>query len=71
MRWRVESAPEVERDVTEAVQWYELQQPGLGKRFSEEIIQIWDELAVAFLPSSSRKEHPLALPGTFSLPDHL
>ena len=45
MRWRVEFAPEVERDVTEAAEWYELRQPGLGARFVKEIIRVWDALA--------------------------
>lgn len=35
----------MERDVAEAAQWYELRQPGLGLRFVEEIIRIWDALA--------------------------
>lgn len=56
MSWRVEFAPEVERDVAEAAQWYELQQPGLGARFVEEIIQIWDELADN--PLLSCRRHP-------------
>ena len=45
MRWRVEFAPEVERDVAEAAEWYELRQAGLGARFVEEIIRVWDALA--------------------------
>lgn len=45
MSWRVEFAPEVERDVTEAAEWYEARQSGLGFRFIEEIIRVWDALA--------------------------
>jgi plasmid stabilization system protein ParE len=45
MSWRVEFAPEVERDVDEAAEWYELRQPGLGTRFVEEVIRVWDALA--------------------------
>src|SRR5688572_14619749 len=45
MSWRVEFAPQVERDVAEAADWYELRQPGLGVRFVEEIIRVWDALA--------------------------
>jgi hypothetical protein len=33
MKWRVEIAPQVERDVTEAAEWYEGRHPGLGSRF--------------------------------------
>jgi len=45
MSWRVEFAPQVERDVAEAADWYELRQPGLGIRFVEEIIRVCDTLA--------------------------
>ena len=45
MNWRVEFAPEVERDVAEAAEWCEHRQPGLGARFVEEIIRVWDALA--------------------------
>ena len=45
MRWRVEFARDVESDVAEAAEWYELRQAGLGARFVEEIIRVWDALA--------------------------
>ena len=45
MNWRVEFAPEVERDVAEAAQWYEERQPGLGAEFVEAVIRVWDALA--------------------------
>jgi hypothetical protein len=45
MNWRVEFAPEVEPDVTAAADWYEARQPGLGARFVEEIIRVWDALS--------------------------
>ena len=45
MSWRVEFAPQVERDVAAAAAWYELRRPGLGVRFVEEIIRAWDALA--------------------------
>ena len=45
MNWRVEFAPGVERDVAEAAEWYEARQPGLGAKFVEEIIRVWDALA--------------------------
>lgn len=44
MSWRVEFAPEVELDVAEAADWYEIRQPGLGAQFLEEIIRVWDAL---------------------------
>lgn len=45
MSWRLEFAPEVERDVAEAANWYETRQPGLGVQFIEEVIRVWDALA--------------------------
>jgi hypothetical protein len=39
MSWRVVVRPEVERDVAEAVTWYNSQKEELGKRFREEIIE--------------------------------
>jgi len=45
MNWRVEFAPEVERDVAEAADWYEARQSGLGAQFVEEVIRVWDALA--------------------------
>ena len=74
MNWRVEFAPEVERDVAEAAQWYEVRQPGLGGRFIEEIIRAWGRSGrepVARLPTPSHQEHLLAIPGTIFLPRDL
>ena len=45
MSWHVEFAPEVEPDVAAAADWYEARQSGLGAKFIEEIIQVWDMLA--------------------------
>jgi hypothetical protein len=45
MSWRLEFAPEVERDITEAAVWYKTRQSGLGAQFVEEIIRAWDALA--------------------------
>ena len=56
MNWRVEFAPEVERDVAEAAEWYETRQSGLGIRFIEEIIRVWDELAEN--PLLASRHHP-------------
>ena len=36
MSWRILLRPEVEGDVGEAAEWYDLQQPGLGSEFREE-----------------------------------
>jgi plasmid stabilization system protein ParE len=56
MTWQVGFRPEVERDMAEAVSWYESQQPGLGGKFVEEVIQIWDELVET--PLLHCKRHP-------------
>lgn len=48
--------PEVEQDVTEAAAWYDAQQAGLGEEFREEVIQVFDTLAVNPLLYSRR--HP-------------
>jgi len=56
MNWRVEFALEVERDVAEAAEWYESRQSGLGVKFIEEIIRVWDALADNPLLASRR--HP-------------
>lgn len=55
--WRVEFRPEVERDVQEAADWYEQRQRGLGAEFVEEVMHVWDALAVNPLLNSSR--HPV------------
>lgn len=60
MSWVVEFRPEVEPDVAEAAEWYELRQTGLGAEFVEEIIRIWRALSEE--PPASDQEHPLALP---------
>jgi plasmid stabilization system protein ParE len=44
MSWQIEFAPEVEQDMTAASNWYEARQAGLGLRFTEEIIRVWDDL---------------------------
>ena len=45
MTWRVVIRPEVEQDVAEAAAWYEARQLGLGAKFVEEVIAVWDALA--------------------------
>lgn len=54
MSWRVVLRREVEQDVAEAAVWYEARQRGLGSAFTEEIIVIWDELAINPLLNSRR-----------------
>ena len=56
MKWRVELAPQVQRDVTEAAEWYESRQTGLGSQFVEEIIKVWD--ALADNPLLNCRRHP-------------
>lgn len=54
MKWRVVVRPVVELDVAEAASWYNSRQPGLGADFVEEIIRVWDALAVNPLLHSRR-----------------
>jgi plasmid stabilization system protein ParE len=56
MKWRVVIRPEAERDVIEAARWYDTREPGLGARFVEEVIGVWDSLAENPLLNSRR--HP-------------
>ena len=56
MSWRVEFAPEVQRDVADVADWYESRQPGLGADFIEEIIRVWDALAEN--PLLNCRRHP-------------
>lgn len=57
MSWRVVFGKDVELDVAEAAVWYEVRQRGLGAAFVEEIITVWDELAINPL-LNSRRYHP-------------
>jgi len=56
MSWRVVIRPEVEQDITEAANWYESRQPGLGTGFVEEIIRLWDALSEN--PLLNARKHP-------------
>jgi toxin ParE1/3/4 len=56
MIWRLEFAPETERDVAEAADWYETRQSGLGIQFIEEIVWTWDALAEN--PLLNCRRHP-------------
>lgn len=57
MSWRVVLGPEVEADVTDAAGWYEARQRGLGAAFVEEVIAVWDALAINPL-LNARRHHP-------------
>ena len=49
--------PEIEQDVTEAADWYDSKQEDLGRRFREEVIQVFDALAVNPLLGCRRHPH--------------
>ena len=44
MSWRLEVRPEVETDLAAGALWYEMQQPGLGNRFLDEVETAWKRL---------------------------
>jgi toxin ParE1/3/4 len=56
MNWRVEFRPEIEKDVADAVAWYNRHEEGLGVEFVEEVIRVWDALSENPLVNSRR--HP-------------
>jgi plasmid stabilization system protein ParE len=56
MSWRVLFRPEVEADVNEAAEWYNLQQPRLGNEFREELIRAFE--AIAENPLLQCRRHP-------------
>lgn len=56
MNWRVVTRPEVESDVAEAAVWYDSRREGLGAEFVEEVLSVFDTLAVNPLLNSRR--HP-------------
>jgi plasmid stabilization system protein ParE len=56
MKWHVVVRPEVEHDVAEAAGWYDSRQAGLGTKFREEIIQVFDALAQN--PLLNCRRHP-------------
>ena len=47
MNWRVVVRPDAEDDVVEAATWYESRSEGLGVRFSEEVIAVFEALAIS------------------------
>lgn len=56
MNWRVVVRPEAGEDVADAAAWYDTRQEGLGGRFVEEVLRVFDALTVNPLPNSQR--HP-------------
>lgn len=56
MSWGVVLRSEVEHDLVEAAAWYDSQAEGLGGEFREEVIKVFDALAVNPLLYSRR--HP-------------
>ena len=44
MSWQLAIRPEVETDLAAAALWYEMQQPGLGTRFLDEVSKAFDRL---------------------------
>ena len=55
MSWRVVVRPEVEADLSEAADWYDSKQDGLGTRFVEEMLRVFDGLSNPLLNS---RRHP-------------
>jgi len=53
MKWRVVARPQAEDDVREAAHWYDVQQPGLGGEFIDDILALFDALAEDPLASLS------------------
>jgi plasmid stabilization system protein ParE len=56
MTWEVVARPQAEDDIIEAASWYENQHPGLGDEFIEELIAVFDALAIN--PLLNCRQHP-------------
>ncbi len=56
MKWRVVARPQATNDVLEAADWYDRQKPGLGNDFIEEIVTVFDALALN--PLLHCRRHP-------------
>ncbi|MDP4624336.1 MAG: type II toxin-antitoxin system RelE/ParE family toxin [Akkermansiaceae bacterium] len=56
MSWILEFRPEVADDVTEAADWYESRESGLGAVFVEEIIRVWEKIVEH--PHIGSRRHP-------------
>ena len=46
MNWEVVARPQVVADILEAAEWYNTQRVGLGDEFTEEILTVFDALAI-------------------------
>jgi len=46
MSWEVVARPQAEGDVLDAADWYDSQRAGLGDEFIEEILAVFDAIAV-------------------------
>jgi hypothetical protein len=44
MSWRVIVRPEIEQDLTEAANWYDSREEGLGDRFIAEVMEVVEAL---------------------------
>jgi hypothetical protein len=74
MKWEVVARPQAEDDVLDAANWYDSQRAGLGDEFIEEILAVFDAIAVNPLLHCRRqptKEHSLALSQPVSLSRNL
>ncbi|MSU61882.1 MAG: hypothetical protein EXS31_05715 [Pedosphaera sp.] len=56
MNWRVVVRPEAGDDVKEAAAWYDTQRAGLGSEFTEEVLRVFDALALN--PLLNCRRHP-------------
>lgn len=56
MNWKVVARPQVENDIIEAAEWYDSQRIGLGDEFVEEILAVFDALAIN--PLLHCRRHP-------------
>ena len=56
MNWQVVARPEAENDVIEIAAWYDSRSEGLGDRFVEEVLAVFDELAIN--PLLHCRRHP-------------
>lgn len=56
MSWRVVVRSDAEDDVIEAASWYDKHREGLGGEFVEEIIAVYDALALN--PQLNSRRHP-------------
>src|SRR2546429_158123 len=56
MKWKVVSRPQAENDMLEAAEWYETRRAGLGDEFIDEILTVFDALAIN--PLLHCRRHP-------------